>query len=125
VVTVPSTQQQRSAVGRYGEDVAARHLTEAGMQVLARNWRCDLGEVDVVARDGDTLVICEVKTRCGLDYGTPLEAVTVRKMARLRRLAARWLAESGQHPPEVRIDVVSVLLRGRGAAVVEHVRGVA
>jgi putative endonuclease len=125
VVAVPSTQQQRSAVGRYGEDVAARHLVDAGMEVLARNWRCDLGEVDVVARDGDTLVICEVKTRCGLDYGTPLEAVTVRKMARLRRLAARWLAESGQHPPQVRIDVVSVLLRGRGAALVEHLRGVA
>ncbi|HEX2177146.1 MAG TPA: YraN family protein [Nocardioidaceae bacterium] len=122
---MPNTQQQRSAVGRYGEDVAARHLADAGMEVLARNWRCDLGEVDVVARDGDTLVICEVKTRCGLDYGTPLEAVTVRKMARLRRLAARWLAESGHHPPQVRIDVVSVLLRGRGAALVEHLRGVA
>ena len=122
---MPSTQQQRSAVGRYGEDVAVRHLAAAGMDVLARNWRCDLGEVDVVARDGDTLVICEVKTRCGLDYGTPLEAVTARKLVRLRRLAARWLAQTGQHPPEVRIDVVSVLLRRRGAALVEHVRGVA
>jgi putative endonuclease len=125
VEPVPSTQQQRSAVGRYGEDVATRHLTDAGMQVLARNWRCDLGEIDVVARDGATLVVCEVKTRTGLDYGTPLEAVTARKLARLRRLAARWVAESGQHPPAVRIDVVSVLLRRRGAALVEHLRGVA
>jgi putative endonuclease len=125
VVAVTSTQQRRSAVGRYGEDVAVRHLAAAGMEVLARNWRCALGEIDVVARDGPTLVVCEVKTRCGLDYGTPLEAVTARKMARLRRLAARWLAESGQHPPEVRVDVVSVLLRRRGAAVVEHLRGVA
>lgn len=122
---MPSTQQQRSAVGQYGEDVAARHLTDTGMQVLARNWRCDLGEIDVVARDGHTVVVCEVKTRSGLDYGTPLEAVTARKLARLRRLAARWLAESGERPPEVRIDVVSVLLRRRGAAVVEHLRGVA
>jgi putative endonuclease len=122
---MPSTQQQRSAVGQYGEDVASRHLTEAGMQVLARNWRCDLGEIDVVARDGSTVVVCEVKTRTGLDYGTPLEAVTARKLARLRRLAARWLAESGEHPPEVRIDVVSVLVRRRGAALVEHLRGVA
>jgi putative endonuclease len=125
VVAVPSTQQQRSAVGRYGEDVAARHLAAAGMQVLARNWRCDLGEIDLVAQDGPTLVVCEVKTRRGLDYGTPLEAVTARKMSRLRRLAARWLAESGQRPPQVRIDVVSVLMRERGAAVVEHLRGVA
>jgi putative endonuclease len=125
VVLVPSTQQQRSAVGRYGEDVAARHLSDAGMEVLSRNWRCDLGEVDVVARDGDTLVICEVKTRRGLDYGTPLEAVTARKLVRLRRLAARWMAESGQHPSDVRIDVVSVLVRRHGAALVEHLRGVA
>jgi putative endonuclease len=125
VVSVPSTQQQRSSVGRYGEDVAVRHLGESGLQVLARNWRCDLGEIDVVARDGTTLVVCEVKTRSGLDYGTPLEAVTARKLARLRRLAARWLAESGEHPQAVRIDVVSVLLRRRGAALVEHLRGVA
>lgn len=120
-----STQQRRSAVGRYGEEVAARHLREVGMEVLARNWRCDLGEIDVVAQDGSTLVVCEVKTRCGLDYGTPLEAVTARKMTRLRRLAARWLAESGRRPPEVRIDVVSVLVRAQGAALVEHLRGVA
>ena len=124
-----STQQQRSAVGRYGEDVAVRHLTENGMEVLARNWRCDLGEIDVVARDGSTMVVCEVKTRRGLDYGTPLEAVAARKMVRLRRLAARWVAqwvaESGEHPPEIRIDVVSVLVRRRGGAMVEHLRGVA
>ena len=124
-----STQQQRSAVGRYGEDVAVRHLSASGMEVLARNWRCELGEIDVVAREGSTVVVCEVKTRRGLDYGTPLEAVTARKMARLRRLAARWVAEwvaeSGQHPPDVRIDVVSVLVRRQGGALVEHLRGVA
>jgi putative endonuclease len=129
VVTVASTQQQRTAVGRYGEDVAVRHLTETGMEVLARNWRCDLGEIDVIARDGSTVVVCEVKTRRGLDYGTPLEAVTARKMVRLRRLATRWVAEwvaeTGEPPPEVRIDVVSVLLRRHGAAMVEHLRGVA
>jgi len=122
---VVSTQQQRSAVGRYGEDVAVRHLERAGMQIVERNWRCDLGEIDVVARDDGALVICEVKARRGLDYGTPLEAVTVRKLARLRRLAARWVAESAEHPASVRIDVVSVLMRRRGAAVVEHLRGVA
>lgn len=122
---MPSTQPQRMAVGRYGEDVAVRHLQEAGMAVLARNWTCALGEIDIVARDGTTLVVCEVKTRRGLDYGTPLEAVTWRKLARLRRLAAQWLAETGVHPDAVRIDVVSVLLRDRGAAMVEHLRGVA
>jgi putative endonuclease len=125
VVAVPSTQQQRSALGRYGEDIATRHLVESGMVVLARNWRCPHGEIDVVARDGRTLVVCEVKTRRGLDYGTPLEAVTARKMVRLRQLAAEWLDEAGLDPPDVRIDVVSVLVRTQGAAVVEHLRGVA
>jgi putative endonuclease len=125
VVAVPSTQQQRSALGRYGEDVATRHLVESGMVVLARNWRCPHGEIDVVARDGGTLVVCEVKTRRGLDYGTPLEAVTARKMVRLRQLAGEWLDEAGLDPPDVRIDVVSVLVRAQGAAVVEHLRGVA
>ena len=122
---MPSTQQQRSALGRYGEDIATRHLVESGMVVLARNWRCAHGEIDVVARDGGTLVVCEVKTRRGLDYGTPLEAVTARKMVRLRRLATEWLDEAGLDPPDVRIDVVSVLVRTQGAAVVEHLRGVA
>jgi putative endonuclease len=122
---VPSTQQQRSALGRYGEDIATRHLVESGMVVLARNWRCPHGEIDVVARDGRTLVVCEVKTRRGLDYGTPLEAVTARKMVRLRQLAAEWLDEAGLDLPDVRIDVVSVLVRTQGAAVVEHLRGVA
>jgi putative endonuclease len=125
VVAVPSTQQQRSALGRYGEDIATRHLVESGMVVLARNWRCPHGEIDVVARDGRTLVVCEVKTRRGLDYGTPLEAVTARKMVRLRQLATEWLDEAGFDPPDVRIDVVSVLVRTQGAAVVEHLRGVA
>lgn len=120
-----STQQQRSSVGRYGEDVAARHLAESGMAVLARNWSCELGEIDLVAVDGDTLVICEVKTRRGLDYGSPVEAVTWRKLARLRRLAARWMHESGRSASEVRIDVIGVLLRPKGAALVDHLRGVA
>ena len=121
---VHSTSQQRKAVGDYGEQVAERHLVAAGMVLLDRNWRCDLGEIDLVARDGDTLVVCEVKTRRGLDYGSPLEAVTARKASRLRRLAMRWVAEHGIRPREVRIDVVGVLRRPQGAALIEHLRGV-
>ena len=115
----------KDTVGRYGEDVAARHLAEQGLVVLERNWRCELGEIDIVARDGGCLVVCEVKTRRSSACGYPVEAVTARKAARLRRLAARWLAESGLHPPEVRIDVISVLRPPQGAAVVEHLRAVA
>ena len=112
------------AVGGYGERVAVRHLQQAGMVVLARNWRCEHGEVDIVARDGDCLVVCEVKTRRGTGTGHPLEAVTPAKLARLRRLAAAWISAAGVHPGEVRLDVVAVLRPPRGAAVVEHLRGV-
>ena len=115
----------KDAVGRYGEDVAARHLTQLGYQLLHRNWRCELGEIDILARDGDCLVVCEVKTRRSVHCGHPAEAVTPRKVARLRRLTAMWLAESGLHPPRVRIDVVAVLRPPTGPAEVEHLRAVA
>jgi putative endonuclease len=111
------------ALGAYGERVAAAHLVEAGMSILERNWRCDIGEIDIVAREGDTLVVCEVKTRRGAEYGSPLEKVTSDKAERLRRLAARWMADNRVHPPDVRIDIVGVVRSRRGRAQVEHVRG--
>lgn len=117
--------QERAALGRYGEDVAARHLAQAGLEVLERNYRCELGELDIVAREGRVLVVCEVKTRRGTGFGTPAEAVTPQKVRRLRRLAACWMRERDAHPDAVRIDVVSVLRGRRGPALVEHLRGVA
>jgi putative endonuclease len=114
----------KDALGRYGEDVAAAYLVDRGLSILERNWRCEQGELDIVARDGSTLVVCEVKTRSGVAYGHPLEAVTARKAARLRRLAARWLVDHELNVPAVRIDLVGVLKPARGAASIEHVRGV-
>lgn len=115
----------RRALGAYGESVAVRVLLAAGMLVLARNWRCREGEVDIVALDGDALVICEVKTRSTGGYEHPLAAVGPAKAERLRRLAARWLEQHGGPPSGgVRIDVVGVRLPPRGAPRVEHVRGV-
>ena len=103
---------------------------------MARNWRCREGEVDIVALDGDVLVMCEVKTRRGVGFGTPLDAVTPAKAARLRRLALRWLADQRARRrgidactdgfaryTEVRFDVVSVLRPLSGATSVEHLRG--
>lgn len=119
-----STGARNQNVGRFGEGVAARHLVGEGMVLLDRNWRCDLGEVDLVLREGEVLVFCEVKTRRTAAYGHPLEAVTPAKGARLRRLAGRWLEEHDLRPRQVRIDLVGVLLAARGAAEVEHVRGV-
>ena len=115
----------KDRVGSYGEQVAVNHLQRNGFVVLDRNWRCELGEIDIVARDGDCLVVVEVKTRRSERFGSPAEAVTPAKLGRLRRLTARWLADAGVHPPRVRIDVVSVRPQPSGAAQVEHLRAVA
>jgi putative endonuclease len=112
------------AVGDYGERVAQRYLAAEGMTVLGRRWRCGDGEIDIVALDGDCLVVCEVKTRRSLAAGTPLDAVTPAKVARLRRLAAAWLHQHGRSFRDVRIDVVGVVVPRRGRPSVEHVRGV-
>lgn len=119
-----TTAQRRSAIGAYGEALAARHLGEQGMVVLDRNWRCEQGEIDLVLRDGRVLVICEVKTRTSTSHGSPLEGVTAQKAARLRRLAACWLAAHPVHPDEIRIDLVGILVPRRGGPQVDHVRGV-
>ncbi|HSE10128.1 MAG TPA: YraN family protein [Nocardioidaceae bacterium] len=119
-----TTARQRSALGAYGEELAAKHLIGQGMVLLDRNWRCDLGELDLVLRDRRVLVVCEVKTRSSLAYGSPLEAVTEQKAARLRRLAGRWVAVHGLRPADVRIDLVGVLAPSSGVVQIEHVRGV-
>jgi putative endonuclease len=94
------------------------------MVLLDRNWRCDAGEIDLVLRDGRVLVVCEVKTRSSVRYGSALEAVTARKAGRLRRLAAQWLTEHHVHPDEVRIDLVGVLVPPHGSPSLDHVTGV-
>jgi putative endonuclease len=113
---------QRQAIGAYGERLAARHLEEHGLEILARNWRCADGEVDLILRDGDDVVFCEVKTRRTATFGPPAAAVDPRKVRKLRHLALRWLAESGTHAPRIRFDVVEVLPQPRGASRVVHIR---
>ncbi len=99
----------RRRLGIRGEQLAASCYTDLGFEVLDRNWRCAGGEIDLVLRKGSMLVVCEVKTRSTLAFGSPAEAVTAVKRARLRRLAARWLAEHDVHPATVRFDVACVL----------------
>lgn len=119
-----TTAQQRQALGRFGETAAARHLAEQGMVLLERNWRCEVGEIDLVLRDGRVLVACEVKTRTSAAFGSPLEAVTPVKAHRLQVLAARWAEARGLRAPEMRVDVVGVLVHGTTVVTLEHVRGV-
>jgi putative endonuclease len=114
----------KDETGRWGEDVAARFLAAAGMEILDRNWRCELGELDVVARDGEAVVFCEVKTRRSTAFGDPAEAVHPRKAARIHQLAGRYLAEHPHaHAPELRFDVVALLRPSLGAATLRHLRG--
>lgn len=112
------------ALGRWGEDLAAAHLTSLGMQVLVRNWRCDLGELDLVARDADgTVVFVEVKTRGGTGFGSPAEAVGPVKARKLRTLACRWLIE--HRPPgatELRFDVIGIVRQRGEPPSLQHLR---
>jgi putative endonuclease len=117
----------KDAVGRYGERIAARHLVDSGLHLIALNWRCPEGELDIIAREGDVLVICEVKTRSSVQFGDPAEAVGHVKAARIHRLALRWLAEQRElggpaYWPELRFDVVAVIRSPRGAAEIRHLR---
>src|SRR6476660_4809664 len=119
----------KDAIGRYGEQLAAHHLHRTGLTLLARNWRCPEGEVDIVARDGDVLVFCEVETRSSTALGWPAEAVGSAKAARLRRLAACYpavqpLVPRGRSWADVRFDVVSGVQGRPGVAKVAHARRV-
>jgi putative endonuclease len=114
----------KDALGKHGEELAAEFLKQAGFRILARNWRCAEGEIDIVAADRRALVACEVKTRSSTEYGTPLEAITRQKRRRLRRLAVCWVVAHGVLFDEVRVDAVEVLKDRRGGFTIEHVRGV-
>jgi putative endonuclease len=104
--------RDRLQLGSVGEDVAAAFLAARGLVVVERNWRCTAGELDVVARDGRTVVFCEVRTRRTRTAGTGLESVTPAKQRRLARLAAIYLERARLGDRAVRFDVVSVELRG-------------
>jgi putative endonuclease len=114
----------KDELGRIGEQLAVEYLERSGLRVLDRNWRSADGEIDIVAAERQVLVVCEVKTRSGTRFGTPLEAITRTKHARLRRLAAQWLVAHGVLFDEVRIDVIGLLRDRSGEFQIEHVRGV-
>ena len=114
----------KDALGRRGEQLAADYLVGRGLTIVERNWRCRLGEIDLVAREGAETVFVEVKTRAGLGFGHPLEAITAAKLARLRRLAAAWCEAHPGEATSIRIDAVAVVA-GRSAPVrIEHLRRV-
>lgn len=114
----------KDLLGRRGEDFAAGYLESLGMLIVERNWRCPDGEIDIVALDGDALVIAEVKTRRSLAFGHPFEAVGADKLARLHRLGSAWCRDHELWMPLRRVDVIAVLDDGVCEPTLEHLRGV-
>ncbi|MCL2324463.1 MAG: YraN family protein [Actinomycetia bacterium] len=105
-------EETNQALGRRGEEAAAVFLQGLGQTIIARNWRCRMGEIDLITREGDTLVFCEVKTRQSLRAGHPVEAVTLQKQTRYSRLADIWLSRHDQGDRSLRFDVVSICVTG-------------
>jgi putative endonuclease len=105
-----SKKDPRKATGRSGEDLAAQHLVQQGYTILERNYRLRIGEVDIIARDEEYLVFIEVKTRRSKRFGSPFEAVDIRKQQQIVKIAAAYL--QGKELP-VRFDVVAVHLNGQ------------
>jgi putative endonuclease len=115
----------RRAIGTLGEQAAADYLARAGYQIIKRNYRCRAGEVDIVARDGHTLVFVEVRTRTGASFGLPEESITAAKGSRMVATALTYLAEQGEQTDadaEWRVDLIAVDVQGGRVARLRHVK---
>ena len=123
-----ATRESKKQLGVRGEDLACAELERQGLQVLERNWRCRLGEIDIVAAEaganGLTMVFCEVKCRSGLGFGHPLEAITFTKRRTLRQLAAVWMRQHRVKASAIRLDAIGVVLAPGEEPSVTHVRAV-
>ena len=104
-------------LGKTGEDVALAHYLDSGYQMIARNWRCRVGELDLILSRDDVLVFCEVKTRRGTTHGGGFAAVTAIKQAKLRTLAEMFMMHTSRWNAAARFDVASVLLTDGDATV--------
>lgn len=112
--------EERLLLGRWGEEQAARYLRRRGMKILERNFRTPVGEIDIIARQGRTIVFVEVKTRSGEQYGLPQEAVGAAKQRQILRTAQWYLGQFAGEGLQPRFDVVAVLRRGRKGQI-EHI----
>ena len=113
---------ERKRLWERGEDAAIAFLERAGLTIVERNWRCQAGEIDIVALDGDVLVLCEVKTRRTAAKGTPEEAVTPAKQRRYAKLAAAYVQAADIEPVAVRFDVITLLVIAENRALLRHYR---
>lgn len=112
--------EARLALGRWGEDEAVHYLRRRGMKIIEQNYRAQVGEVDIIARDKKYLVFVEVKTRRSQQFGTPQEAVGARKQRQIIRTAQWYLSENRSGKLQPRFDVVAVMPGVDGEAQIEH-----
>ena len=121
-----SAADARRELGRRGEEAAAVFLQKLGQRILARNWRCRFGEVDLITLDGEVVVFCEVKTRKSVRAGQPSEAITLKKQRKYSQLAALWLSQTdtgaGEGRP-ARFDAITVLVTGEHQAQLTLIKG--
>lgn len=113
---------ERKRLGERGEDAAVAFLERSGLTIVERNWRCPSGEIDIVALDEETLVLCEVKTRRTAAKGSPEDAITPAKRRRYAKLAAAYVQAAGVEPVAVRFDVVTLLVVAEDRALLRHYR---
>jgi putative endonuclease len=118
--------KERIRVGKTGENAARAYLEELGYSIIEVNYRCPLGEIDLVARDGKTIVLVEVRTKTSRAYGSPEESINAEKARRLRRLALYYLQSKRQNETPSRIDLLAVLLSKENLEVksIRHIRGI-
>lgn len=116
-------QNTNQRLGKFGEDAAAKFLSERGYQIISRNFRCEIGEIDIIASIDNWLVFVEVKTRSGGGYGDPFESITSSKLQRMRRLASFWMNQFAGSGKRARLDAISVLVRD-GRVLIEHLKQV-
>lgn len=107
-------------IGRRGEDAAARFLERRGYDILERNWKCDFGEADIIARNEAAIVFVEVKTRTDEQLGLPEEAVGPEKRQRYERIAAAYLRDNETPEAEVRFDIIGILVVSSDRALIRH-----
>ena len=115
----PSVTTEKDALGDRGENVAARHLRNLGYTIIMRNFRCELGEIDIIAREGKTLVFVEVKTRA-YDDPTPEEQVNVVKQGQIQKAAKYYLTRYGTPLPPARFDVVAIVWPTGQPPIIRH-----
>lgn len=114
--------EKSKRLGERGEDAAVAYLERSGFTIVERNWRCPAGEVDIIAFEGEALILCEVKTRKGVRKGTPEDAVTPAKQKRYKRLAAAYVQFAGLDAVHIRFDVITLLVLAEDRALLRHHR---